>query len=316
MGDLFAEAERHGLSGVLRGAFLGRGVEIPADLAEALELRETARGADHQGHLAILERIDAAFAAEGVAAVGLKGPLFAERFYDTPSSRATTDIDLLVDPAELDRASAALGSIGYRAEGGPDEERFRREHHHLHFRHPEAPFLELHFHGYRGFGRVLPSPPLLARRQPSPLAGARTPTDRAPEDELVFLSVHAAVHRFVRLGWLYDILLLVRTMGPAQLEVSAARARDWGYARVTAFAVMLLVELFDLPRGVLEPLAEVGAVRGRVARLLLGEPRSGALRSATRFAYTAALCDEGGAAVRYAVGASRGHARRVLGRTA
>src|SRR4029078_12488912 len=125
--------------------------------------------------------------------------------------------------------------------------RFRREHHHLHFSHPHALPLELHFHGYTGFRRVLPSAPLLDRWRASPLDGARALGVLEPADELVFLSIHAAAHRFVRLGCVSDLCLLVERVTDDQLEVAARRAREWGYARQTAFAGSLLTELLGVP---------------------------------------------------------------------
>jgi hypothetical protein len=235
---------------------------------------------------------------------------------------ATTDTDLLVAFDALEQASSILETLGYVRDAGPEEERFRREHHHIHLWHPGAPLLELHFHAYTGFGRILPSDPLLERSVPAPLSGAQALRVLAPEDELVFLAVHAAVHRFGRLGWLYDLSLLLRSMSDREIALAAAHARAWGFGRATAFAVSLTVDLFGLSTRLLEPFVAVGAVRARIARETIGEPRNGAsvrrrlIRSATRLAFTAALCDDRAAALRYAVQASRGHARRLLGHPA
>jgi hypothetical protein len=167
-----------------------------------------------------------------------------------------------------------------------------------------------------GFGRILPSDPLLERSRPAPGRVLSSLRVLAPEDELVFLAVHAAVHRFFRLGWLYDLALLLRAMSEGEIALAAARARAWGFARATAFAISLTIELFGLPPRLLEPFIAVGAVRAQIARRTIGEPRNGAIRSATRLAFTAALCDDRAAAIRYAIQASRGHARRLLGRPA
>jgi hypothetical protein len=312
---LFDAAERHGVAGVVLDAYRTRRIPLllPSALLTQIELRETARAADHEAHLATLRTIDAALARDGLRAIALKGPLFAERYYATPSSRATSDTDLLVAPVDLERAGRVLEGLGYLAAEGPEEERFRREHHHLHYSHPNAAALELHFHGYTGFGEVLPSPPLLERWRASPRCPAGAIGVLSPDDELVFLCVHAAAHRFIRFAWLYDMRLLLETMSDDEVTRAAERARSWGYARVVSFAASLLDELLGVPPSKLAPLGSLGRVRGPVARRMIGEPKSPILRSATRLLYTGALCDSPRSALRYTMRASRGHARRMLG---
>jgi hypothetical protein len=132
----------------------------------------------------------------------------------------------------------------------------------------------------------------------------------SPEDELVFLAVHAAAHRFIRLGWLYDLRLLVATMSESELDRAAERACKWRFARVLAFAGSLLVELMGIPDVAVAPIR--GKSPSRLARYVVEEPESAVLRSATRMVYTVALCDKKSAAARYVFRASRGHVRRLL----
>lgn len=311
--ELLARAEIHGLAGVVYASLQRSGVPLAASLERQYGMREAARALDHRAHLALLGEIDRALAAAGLVAVALKGPLLAERLYAEPSARPTSDIDLLVAEADLDRALAALGSVGYEASTDPSEARFRREHHHLHLFHPKALPLELHFHAYVGFGRVLPSEPLVERRVA--FRSFRAIGVLPPEDELVYLAVHAAAHRFGRLAWLYDLRLLVEQMTERELEVAAERARAWGYARPLAFAAGLVAELFDLAPDTVRPLGRVAGVRGSIVRRVVAEPERSVARSATRFVYTAALCDALPATARYASRASLGYARRVIGRS-
>lgn len=314
--DLFASAEQHGLTGVLLDAWRASGHALPPDLAARLDAMSIARELDHAAHLALLRRIDARFVQAGLDGVVLKGPLFAERYYARPSTRSTSDLDLLVRAADLERAGAVLEALGWRLAEDPDEAaRVQRDKHHLHYAHPEALPLELHFRAYSGFGHVLPSEPLVERRAPVPLAGFESLGVLAPEDELVFLAVHAGAHRFVRLAWLYDLKLLVELMTQSQIVEAARRAQAWGYGRLVSFAASLLVDVFGGPSQKLAPLGHVGSLRAPLVRRLVAEPRHPLLRSATRFVYTTALCDDGAAALRYAVQASGDHARRLLRKT-
>ena len=313
-GAVLERAEAHGLAAVTLDALASAGVELPPALQSVTGRRATARALDHAAHLDALRAIDAAFAAAGLDAVVLKGSAFAERYYAVPSGRATSDVDLMVAEADLDRAALALAPLGYAPESGAEEERFRREHHHLHLQSAAGPPLELHFHAYRGFGSVLRSEPLIARRArfaglPRGAVGVLS-----PPDELVYLAAHAAAHRFIRLGWLYDLRLLVEHMSVEELESAAGRARAAGYARLLSFTAQLLHDVLGVPQDRLEPLGRLDRVRARLVDRVVGEPPSPVRRSATRFVYSAALCDTLPSAARYAVGASVGRARGLFER--
>lgn len=315
---LFERAELHGILGVLHDACsngvrrderAGRmgGAAIPSELARMLGARAVARELDHQAHVAMLRRVDAVLAEASLTAVALKGVLLGERYYPRPSSRATSDIDLLVAEDDLERAAEALSGVGYRGFDGPSERRFRREHHHLHFEHPHAPPLELHFHAYRGFGSILRSEPLLRRSRTH--ADWKAVRVLEPADELLYLAVHAAAHRFVRIGWLFDLKLLLGGMSPRDVARAHERAHDVGYARVVSFALGLVADAFGGP----EESASLGSWRAPLARRVVRERGRPLFRSASRFLYTATLCDSVPATLSYATWASRGYARRLLG---
>lgn len=308
---MFERAELHGLAGVVYDAWLASGTPLPADLARKLDARRIARELDHGAHLAILQRVDRALVGAGLRAVVLKGPLLAERFYARPSARATSDIDLLVTEYALERTAAALVDIGYVASDDPREEWYRREHHHLHLAHPHALPLELHFHAYRGFGHTMHSAPLLARSGPISGVVLAAISVLAAEDEVVYLAVHAAAHRFVRLGWLFDLVLLIATMPDDALVAARTRARAAGYGRVLAFAAELLRDVLGVERAAL--LGHLSAVRSPLVHGFAPEPTSPVLRSATRFVYTTSLCDSPGAAARYVARAAIDRAKLLFG---
>lgn len=301
LADMFVRAEVHGLAGVVRAA-------VPAT-SRAVDVREVARSLDHAAHLGLLARIDAAFGRRAIDAVALKGPLLAERLYATPSARVCSDVDLLIAERDIDRAIEALGTLGYRhRRDDPVEQRFRADHHHLHLSNPAALPIELHFHAYRGFGQTLASEPLLARKESF---GAFVAIGvLAPPDELVYLAVHAAAHRFTRLSWLYELDLLARRMSSGEIAIAAVRARENGFARVLAFAAMVLVDLFGADVDELRPLLR-SEIRLRGASALVREPDAALSRSITRFVYSLALCDDAAAARRYARRAMRGYLERL-----
>ncbi len=306
---LLHTAEQHGLGGVALDRFRAAGVELP----EGALAREVARELDHEAHLATVREIDDAFGREGLRGVVLKGAVLAARLYPRPASRSTSDIDLLVAEADLERAARVLAPLGWRGETGAEEERFRREHFHLHFARAGSPPLEVHFHAYRGFGRVFRSEPILARAVAAlDLAALGVP---APEDEITYLAAHAAAHRFVRIGWLYDLVLLVMRSDRDALRRARENAAEHGFARVLAFTAALLEEQLGCTaaRDLAEDASALERARQRVVSAITEEPRRPVARSLTRFVYTALLCDSAAAAARYAREASAQRARLALG---
>ena len=136
------------------------------------------------------------FSAANVPVVALKGPLLAERLYPEGALRPSVDLDLLVAEDDLERAVAALEGAGWRADSGPTAVYARQHHHHLQLRREGQPPLELHFRARVGFGTVMPAADLIARSRAVVGARGRGLRILAPEDEFVYLAVHAAAHGY------------------------------------------------------------------------------------------------------------------------
>lgn len=306
---LFERAELHGVAGVLWDAWKASGAPVAPALAKRLDVGVIARELDHEAHLGVLRRIDRHIA---VPALVLKGPLFAKRYYSRPSARGTSDIDLLIAEDDVARAAASLAPLGYTIIDSDREiARARREHHHLHCVGRGLPDLELHFHAYRGFGMTLRAAMLAERSVVAP--GFSVLRVAAPEDELVYLAVHAAAHRFGRLAWLHDLRLVVERLSPASLGIAADRAQAWGLGRVLALAAQLLVDVLGVSPDTVTPLGALSPARAVLVRAVVSEPRARVLGPAARFVYATSLAGSTSASLRYAAGYSYGHARRLLG---
>jgi len=306
---MFARAELHGVAGVIWDAWKRSGAPVESELAKKLEARALAREMDHDAHLAMLRRIDDALT---VPALALKGPLFAARYYERPSSRGTSDIDLLVAEADIGRTVEALAALEYRVVDSTEKIAWSlRQHHHLHLVRARAPDLELHFHAHRGFGVTLRTEMLAERSVPA--RGLRTIRVPSAEDELVYLAVHAASHRFGRLAWLHDVRLVVERLSPDARAAAAVRARSWGVGRALALAGELLVDVLGVPAATVRPLGTLPRSRRALVHAVVAEPPTRAWSAATRFAYTTLLADSMSASLRYARASSFGHARRWLG---
>jgi hypothetical protein len=244
-----------------------------------------------------LEDIGRVFAERDVTCVVLKGLPLAIRLYDEPMMRPSVDFDLLVLPEQIEAAEEALGRLGYVVESGPRGKFFRERHFHVHVTASGRMPVELHYLAHRGFGDELSARDLFEGRLPSPVGGHALFIP-SPARELVYLAVHAAAHRFSRIGWLYDIKLLL------EAGFSGASIREaWVFADRTGFrgpllaAALLLNTHFGLDVPIHAPATSV--VLARAANLIADEPRSSFLRMTTRIAYALLLSDGFGARARF-----------------
>jgi hypothetical protein len=165
-------------------------------------------------------------AAQGIGSVVLKGGATCHLDYPDPSWREFSDIDLLIDPADLIRATAVVESAGwmqgYALPGG-----------HARYTHAitfvrDGMELDLHQRiAHRAIGVLVPTAELMRRGVPFQVAGAEL---RALDD--VDRLIHAALHAVTsrgptsRLSSLADVLLLMNRR-PELAADTVARAEGW-----------------------------------------------------------------------------------------
>jgi hypothetical protein len=212
----------------------------------------------HETRLLWLRRILARLEAASVRAVALKGPVFAERYYDPPYGRPSLDLDLALAPAQLDRAVRELERLGYAAE----RILFVALDQHVVLTHEIAPPVELHYRLLSEFGANQDIAGFLARARTVeiPRLGAVLAPD--PVDEFVFLCAHAAKHRFRALRWGYDLYLFLRR---AELDPDLVWRRAAGFRvrRLLALTAAAIEKDWEI---VLPGIPE--AARAQAARIL------------------------------------------------
>ena len=230
---LLAAAARHGLLSAVAGrlppddAGLGerwRHLERGARLRDA-RLRE------------VLEEVLRVLAAAGVTPIALKGPVLADRLYPDPGLRPSTDLDLLVPEAALDRAVAALAGVGFGRSAPLVDAYQRRHHHHLHLPRQPGPDVELHFRPHSACGARLPAAAFIARALPYRTARGTPVQILSPEDELVALAIHATGHLLERGAWLLDLLLFVERYPLLDWATIAKRSVEFRCRRSVAYAL-------------------------------------------------------------------------------
>lgn len=171
------------------------GAALPAGIAGELRRATLRAGLAHLGALETFREAAAALDEAGVPHLVLKGLALAH-LYSSGAERFSTDLDLLVAPADRERARRALLAAGYSAPGGVAARLLDRVHFHVSLA-PRAPGrvpIELHW-GLtdRACLARIPAEELLARRRES-RAGATAVPVPAPVDEFLYLTVHAARH--------------------------------------------------------------------------------------------------------------------------
>jgi hypothetical protein len=89
---------------------------VPPGITAEFRKRETATALRNTLLLAELDRILTRFKERGIESLPLKGPRLSQRLYGNPLLRPSVDLDILVRPADVERASQVLRELGYAAE--------------------------------------------------------------------------------------------------------------------------------------------------------------------------------------------------------
>ncbi len=213
-----------------------------------------------------LDAIGAAFEAQGVEAMVLKGPAVSAALFGDPARRVLRDLDVMVRAEDALAAVAALDGLGWRPEhpalqGPMTRHRMRRLQswsNNIAFQNRDAPnfFVELHWRPGR-FQVEFPvrQDALWAQARRIKIAGRRWPTlDR--RHDAVFLAMHGCKHEWKRLHWLVDIAALMQDPRTDWPGVAAVCAQT-GLGRSVRLAARLAETVLDAawPAGLEAPSA-------------------------------------------------------------
>lgn len=287
------EAGRHGVLGIIAPHLVG--LPLPDAPRRFIEQHTTVSRLWHEHTVASQDHAVSTLDAAGVRVCVIKGPTLAERLYADPAARTSMDIDLLVAPSDIERAAAALDEAGYAGDSVAYRSYLLQYAHHLHFSLAERPPIELHFHAYVGFGIIVPAVALTERALIHRTASGMDVFVPSPEDEIVYLAVHAAGHSFIRLVWLYDLKLLIMKTPRLDWDAVAERSAALGVLAPVSYALHLLTIWLGAPLNAIPASLKHRGLRVRLADGLLAEvsmPQKRSVRdNIGGLFFTSLLCD-------------------------
>lgn len=246
---MVARAEQERMAPLLYAA-LRAGDAPPPALAR---LRAAWIAAQRQSLLAgsQLRDVVRALGDAGVPTIVLKGPALAAAYYDDPALRPFTDLDLLVRRHHRARALDVLAALGY-VHGSPGRSLAYE------LEHAGAVYLvaapgssrlpvDLHWeciaHPGGSHATELAAAEIWERAVPARAWGDSAHV-LAPEDLLVYLAAHLAIHHTLAgVLWQLDLaLLLQRHAATLDWEAVLERARRWSAAAAVYFALRVVGE--------------------------------------------------------------------------
>jgi hypothetical protein len=162
----------------------------------------------------------------GIEAIALKGLALIARVYRDAGLRPMGDVDVLVPPSDVERASEVARSLGWRPRH-PLTPAFRRVKHAAPFDHPEGVACDLHWRVFEEAGAADADDEFRAAAELIAFQGARLRV-LSPTDQLLHVCGHAARwERIPAIRWVTDAVLILRqsSIDWARVLGHAARRR-------------------------------------------------------------------------------------------
>lgn len=237
-------ARRHRVQGLVWNA-LAQVDQVSDQAAESLSSDARSIAATNLGIAGESRALLEAFEEARLALRFIKGVSLGALVYRSPLLKMGWDIDLLIDPLDVERASSLLHSLGYTLRIPAETARLST----WHERSKESVWERDGFH-------VELHTRLADNRQLIPAIGMSSPIQRveiAPsialptlaEDELLaYLSVHGASSAWFRLKWISDFAGLLAERSNDELRRIYERSQELGAARAFGQALLLADRLF------------------------------------------------------------------------
>ncbi|MGA8399075.1 MAG: nucleotidyltransferase family protein [Stellaceae bacterium] len=248
---VLAGARRHAVAPLLLAGLQGNASAVPDVVID--ELRHEAHTAARHSlaQAAALTRLCRRFSELGLRVLVLKGIPLAQRLYGDPGLRSAQDIDLFVDPTDVEAADAVLHETGHRPTDtflpGQTRAFHRRWFKEATYDHPGYGRVELH-HRLTDLAELLPwdFASLWRERDEVQFGGVAVPV-LGRRHLACYLCAHGAEHAWQRLRWLTDLAALLRE--PGELDIALGEAEAAGLTAPMLHAVTLAHDWLGLRVG-------------------------------------------------------------------
>lgn len=206
-----------------------------------------------------LARIARLFRREGVPLLAYKGPALAVSYYGDLSLRRFIDLDIIVRPCDVRKASGLLRSLGFELPEGLSENRMSlllRGQHNVAFTSDGGRMIvELHWGvSSSRFADLSLESGVWERATTFELCGESVKCP-SPEDTLLALCVHGTKHLWERLAWVCDVSRLLQQKTGLDWAYLSRASADSRTERMLRLGVCLAAVLFGAD-GLTEPFAE------------------------------------------------------------
>jgi len=261
-------AEFHGVSPLIAHnlATSGLSIQVPQPYAERLNKIYTSILYRNVILSNELTKVLSIFKQRDISAIVIKGTFLAEQLYGNPSLRTVSDMDILVQPEKLSKASSLLLEMGYHKY--TEQDVWQHPFHDVFYRQAQFPlFIELHWNLDDRKLVAFPEQEIWHRAQQFQIQG-ETIMMLAPEDNLLFLSVHLAKQSTQMLKSLCDITELIKKYdGILDWDYIVKSAHSWGVGTAVHYSLSRCKEILGAP----VPVSVIGALKpGAWRRWLLG----------------------------------------------
>lgn len=247
---LLQVAERHGVLPLLYWNLNAAAPEaVPAELREPLRARFQENARINLFLTGELHRVLGLCAQHGIPAIPYKGPVLTASIYGNLALRHFNDLDILVRRDDVLRARDLLVAQGFHPEvrlTPAQEPAFLLYDREYHLRN-DVLSLELHWETAAQYFSWRPGmDSAWGRLQHTTLGGLRVVT-LAPEDLLLTLCAHGAMHVWEQLKWVCDIAELLRARPSLDWDIVLGEARRLHSTRILWLGLALAHDLLDAP---------------------------------------------------------------------
>jgi hypothetical protein len=247
-----SQAEYHSITAALAFVLLQSGADlIPQGVSERLRQRLHATARDNMRWLAEWHHVLTVFEKAGIAVISLKGPALAMQAYGDLALREFSDLDFLIHPDNAIRARDVLAAEGYQPSdslmGNRDAMLLRSANRQLEFVNAErGTQIDLHWGALHAmFPYQLPVNELFQSSRLAQLEGASF-LSLSPENTLLYLCVHGTKHCWIRLRWLCDVALYMRSEQNLDLKQCASLAEATNCGLVLKHSLLMAKNVLGL----------------------------------------------------------------------